>query len=120
MLANEKLLILSNSNFQTKVDSIFGMIQNNPGALQLAMANPVGTFAKGLLDLDFDLQRVSDSNRLMFSLLANDLFRNWAVSYQQTIIAQARVSQNYILDRAAISQDVAQAMVNFADKNLLI
>lgn len=95
------------------------MIQNNQGAMQLALANPVGTFASGLLDLDFDLQRISDSNRLMFSLLANDGFRNWAISYQNTIIQQAQSSGNYILDRAQITQDVVNAMVTNADNNIL-
>ena len=120
MYVGEELLLITTSDFQSRVDQTFQQIQNDPGVKQLWLQNPVETFAKGLLSEDeFEPQFVSDSNRLFFSCLANDNFRNWLANYQNSVISQAQANNTYILDRGKMLQDIAQAMITNGDQNIM-
>ena len=66
-------------------------------------------------------QKISQSNRLLFSLLTNDGFRQWASGFQAKLSQEVSVGQlgPSEIDKRMLYEEVAKAFVEFGDKNLI-
>lgn len=118
-------LVLEHDGLRTSVADLFAVMRGDAKVRQLFVSNPTDVILTSILpDYQGKLsdQRVSEANRFLFSLLANDDFRGWAGKYQAKInadIAAGRITVD-TLDRGTVVQDMAKAMARHGDEPMMV
>ena len=74
-------LVLSEQHFARNSVALFEEFERDPAARQRFIENPAGELAAKVLRRELPPQRQSDTNRVLFALLANDEFMSWLADY---------------------------------------
>ena len=103
MNANE-LLILNQGNFLGGVEELYRQLNSSPAFREQFLLDPAGVLSLTVFT-EFEsptVGAINQANRILFSLLSNPKFREWAHGFQQRISAQ--------IDEAAQSADRVEAI----------
>lgn len=127
------LLLLRFPSYSTQITAFFQRIQNEPSLTQMFARNPVGVLRQLVLPTEPQLSSdvLSRENRLLFSLLSNRGFRDWANRYQRDF--ENRATQLYPdftreeafkalavqTPREEIYRSAAEAAASFVDRDIL-
>lgn len=103
-------LVLTKKEIRENMISLFKKMEKNSTLRKSFAKDPVGILTKDVVKTRATASEVSDSNRLLFSLLANNKFLEWLVQYSK---ANKKVSK----EQYAI--DLIKSAVKFGDKNIL-
>lgn len=107
-----KGLLLKVTGLQKKTSALFKELEGSSKLKESFIRNPSGVLSPKLFGKKLSKQQVSDTNRLLFSILANDKFLNWVDSY-------AAENRGKKVSQAQFSRDFADALLKFGDKNIL-
>ena len=118
-------LVLKHDNLRDSVASLFELMNEDSSLRQTFINNPSQVVLGSILPKNVDMpspQRVSEANRFLFSLLANDEFRDWARNYQGHLneqMASGRLKPENV-DKMKLAQDMAEAFGRYGDTSLLV
>jgi hypothetical protein len=106
-------LVLRNEDWAAKTEMFYKELKADEGLQREFINNPAELIAKRFLPPNvlpgISPQRISTANRVLYSVVANDGFRNWAQSYQ------ARIEEVGWVDKAQIVKDFSSAIVHYGD-----
>jgi hypothetical protein len=105
-------LLLKVPGLQKKTSALFKELEGSSKLKKSFIQNPSGVLSPKLLGKKVSKQQVSDANRLLFSILANDKFLNWVDSY-------ATENRGKKVSKEQFSRDFADAVLKFGDQNIL-
>lgn len=127
------LLILQVPQLNQRLTSLLTQIHTDPSLSDLYINDPVGVIQKSIFPEETNIPpaEIHRGNRLLFSLLSNKNFLDWAQNYENQLIKQAEAAtklddpdqalNSYLVtvDRNKIHQDLAAAVAKFADPELI-
>ena len=129
-----ELLILRAPELRTRLEDFLDQLQND-SSLRLWYVNEPAQVIMAKLFPDEKLvvtnAEINRGNRLLYSILTNRGFRSWAAGYEEDLISRARgetgiedprrALETYlaIVDRASIHADLATAVAQHADAELV-
>jgi hypothetical protein len=105
-------LVLKQRDLAPKVNRLFEELSNDKNAQKRFIEDPSTMILSRLLpDLQRGVspQRISNANRLLYSVMGNREFLNWARGYQQTLKGKKEIN------KAEVMKDLAVAMSRYAD-----
>jgi hypothetical protein len=105
-------LVLKQRDLAPKVNRLFEELSKDKNAQRRFIEDPSTMILSRLLpDLHrgASAQRISNANRLLYSVMGNREFLNWARSYQQTLKGKKEIN------KAQVMKDLAVAMSKYAD-----
>jgi hypothetical protein len=108
----DRLLLLKSKELRTKVSRFFDELDASERLREEFIRNPSGIIASNIQEAEVEPSQISSANRLLFSLLANEGFRDWISDY-----AEAKRDEEVAPEEFA--QDFAQAAETFADPDLV-
>jgi len=106
-------LILKEENLRQNTIALFEELKRDPEARESFIRNPVGQVSANIFQRDVSPQHLSDANRFLFSMLANDKFRQWLDNYPSETNGQK-------VTREQFSRDFAKALIEYGDQNIFI
>ncbi|MFB9241939.1 hypothetical protein ACFFXZ_09710 [Massilia antarctica] len=107
-----KPLVLKKKDLIKNTEQLFERLENDDAARTAFIENPNGVLSGEVLKRTLPEQKISDANRVLFSMLANDRFREWLDDYE------ARPQGQRVTD-AQFSKDFADAVVKYGDSDLI-
>lgn len=118
-------LVLKHENLRGSVAALFGELNDNRGLQKIFIKNPSKVVLSAILPKGMEMptgQRLSEANRFLFSLLANDDFRDWAQNYQEKLNADLRSGKMKAedVDKLSLAQDMAAAFGRYGDTSLMV
>lgn len=99
--------------FRRRVTALFDRVEHDADFRATFIHDPTGTIMEDVYRRPLERQRVSDANRLLFSLIASKPFRDWIRTY-------ARTQRGKAVSRERFSHDFADAVVKFGDPNVTL
>lgn len=72
---------LPNSDLRKNTELLFQQLESDDEARKAFIVNPTGILSTTLLKRALPEQEISDANRVLFAMLANDGFRDWLDNY---------------------------------------
>lgn len=99
--------------FRQRVTALFDRVERDADFRAAFVQDPTGTIMEDVYRRPLERQRVSDANRLLFSLIASKPFRDWIRTY-------ARAQRGKAVSRDRFSHDFADAVVKFGDPNVTL
>lgn len=112
-------LILKIPGLQDGLVKLFKELRQ-PAKQEQFITSPMKEITRLLPGVRLSASEVSNANRFLFSVLANEQFRTWAHEYQSLQIEKFRANPKLKLDRTEVMQDLANAYAKFGDQNLLL
>lgn len=90
-------------------------------ATDLFVSNPVGMLSQHFPETigKVNVDKISEANRLVFSIMANDKFRDWAVEYSNNIKQKFTLDDAKKLDKSKLRMDLAKAILDSGDKEII-
>jgi hypothetical protein len=128
-----RLLILKAPTIQEDLHKLLERLESDPGLRRLYLNDPAGVIQKLVFP---DQQAVPSAeinrgNRLLYAILTNEAFLQWARDYEERLISEAREATQIedparalnayltIMDRSRIHQDLADAVGRTADAEMI-
>ena len=117
-------LVLHYDRLSERVQSFFDQLEGSASFREVFLRDPAGTMSEALLDGQASGAEVNQANRLLFALLGNRGFMEWAASYQQRLLEQSAGdggnAEQFKLaaatvDRSRIYGDLVKAIVDHVD-----
>lgn len=105
-------LVLKRPDFRKNTAALFADLEKNPREREEFIRNPAGKLASRVTGERLPEQRVSDANRVLFAMMANDEFRKWLDTYDASPKGQRVSDQQF-------ARDFASAVLRFGDSDLL-
>src|SRR5262245_44140978 len=105
-------LVLPVKNLRENTAKLFTKLAERSEARDEFVRNPTGVLTQEVLNRKLPPQQISDANRILFAMLANDKFREWLDDYEARPYGQ-RVNPDQF------SRDFAKAVLEFGDSDLL-
>ncbi|MGC0153737.1 hypothetical protein ACPRNU_14840 [Chromobacterium vaccinii] len=105
-------LVLPAAQLRSNAQALFAQLNKDAAARTEFIHNPAGVLATKVGQRQLPPQQVSDVNRLLFSMLANDGFRQWMDDYQASPGGKPVGEEQF-------SKDFAAAVLKFADADLI-
>jgi hypothetical protein len=130
----EELLVLKHDDLSRRTEALYKELSRSRAYRELFVSNPGGVIANTILTgyRNLSSTQINHGNRLFFSLLSNTNFMRWADDYRERVYDQARgILQEAAdpieraallattLDKPTIYRDIAEAMLQFADVELM-
>jgi hypothetical protein len=128
----EQLLILDRDEFAERAKGLFNQIQTSAGYREYFVANPVGVIHEAIFggSSSLDHAGINQGNRILFSLLSNPRFVEWARTFEEQIdheVVQALESGDKDalrliatrLHRDKLYPEVIKSIFEFGDPELL-
>jgi uncharacterized phage infection (PIP) family protein YhgE len=110
-------LVLRNEELAAQTRAFYKELKTNLELQNEFINNPAGLIARHFLPQSavssISAQRLSNANRVLYSMVSNDGFRNWAQNYQTNIDKTNKV------DKQQIVKDFAAAIVRYGDAALV-
>lgn len=107
-------------DLRRRTSSLFQELNKDRELRERFIQNPASVIGQRVTPgLRLTNSELSDSNRLLFSLLANDRFRRWSAAYQESLRRQAEAEGQESIDRRKVRQDFVRAVARFGDSDLL-
>ncbi|MBE2188221.1 MAG: hypothetical protein IAE98_02035 [Candidatus Kapabacteria bacterium] len=117
----EQLLILHHEEFCKKASSLIDDLKKSKDLRQLFAENPTAVVSQRIMEVDdpdkLIPQRVSKSNRFLYSVLANKRFYKWLTEYQAKLIKQYKKDPNF--DKTTIYVDFINAFAKFGNPDFV-
>ena len=105
-------LILKRGDLQRDTAALFANLREDASAREQFIKDPARHLSERVIKQQLPPQRISDANRVLFTMLANDGFRHWLDEYQANPSGK-QVSQEQF------GSDFAKAVLQFGDSDLL-
>lgn len=88
----DELLILDYGDLSTHATDLFERLDNSRAFRELFIKDPTGAVGRVLLPgySRPPVVHINQANRVLFSLLSNESFREWSRRYQETFVEDAR------------------------------
>jgi hypothetical protein len=109
---NAKRLVLKRKDLRQNTAALFEELAKDQNARDEFIRNPTGQLVSRVTKQTLPAQQISDANRILFAIMANDEFREWLDNYQ-TPRSTKKVTE------AQFSRDFAEALLKFGDSDLL-
>ena len=97
-----KLILNENTEFRKRTIELFKELEQNESLREAFIKNPVEVVGSRILEKNFSLQQISEANRLLFALLANQKFVHWLDDY-------ATKTHGHRVEREQFAKDFAKA-----------
>jgi hypothetical protein len=91
---------------------LLAKIQKEPALLKAFVRNPTKAIANGIMKQRLAPQKMSESNRLLFALIANDEMLRWLKTYDEGLGGKH-------MDKQAFTAAFAKKIGELGDKNIL-
>jgi hypothetical protein len=129
----DELLVLNYAGFRHHVADFYARLNESAAFRELFVRDPSGAMAQTIFPgyLRFQAGHINQANRLLFSLLSNPRFVEWAEEYQTQLEQQASEAFGDIedaeermkaflvtLDRGAVYSHVSDAVPRFVDREM--
>ncbi|AVG14877.1 hypothetical protein VA599_06445 [Chromobacterium sp. TRC.1.1.SA] len=105
-------LVLPAAQLRNNAQALFAQLDKDPAARAEFIRNPTGVLTAKVSQRQLPAQQVSDVNRLLFSMLANDGFRQWMDDYPASPAGKPVSEEQF-------SKDFAAAVLKYADADLI-
>jgi hypothetical protein len=105
-------LVLKREDIKRHTEALFAKLEGDADARQRFIQDPSGHVAAEVAQQQLPPQRLSDANRVLFAMLANDGFRQWLDDYES-------VRNDKPVTKAQFAADFAEAAARFGDSDLL-
>ncbi len=105
-------MVIRKREFRSKMLALFDELERSERKMQAFVRNPTKVLAT-VFDEEFSPFRQSESNRLLFSMLANDKFRRWLDRY-------ANAKRKQTVTDNVFAQEFAKAVIKYGDDNILL
>ncbi|HSJ62955.1 MAG TPA: hypothetical protein VK922_03505 [Gemmatimonadaceae bacterium] len=112
MPASRKGLVLKRTDLRRNTAALFERLDRDPAAREEFIRDPTGKLATHIARRRLPRQHLSDANRVLFAMLANDEFRAWLDRYR------ARPGGRPVTE-ATFGRDFAAAVLKYGDSELL-
>jgi hypothetical protein len=123
MPGGRELLVLKQDGLRGKVANLFALIKSDAEVKRIFINNPSHAVLSAILPKGAELppQRLSESNRFLFSVLANAEFREWLGTYQAKLSERVRAGESAreVVNKGRVAQDLAQALARFGDQSTI-
>lgn len=110
-------LVLKDLDLVAKTDAFYADLKSDASLQDAFINDPTRVMTQNLLPggiaYSIPQQQISNANRLLYSIVANDGFRAWARSYQAELEKEGK------FDKAQIEKDFAAAVVRYGDSALV-
>jgi len=103
-------LILNKKDLKQNTIALFKEIESDSALKKSFIKNPTGVLSEKVMKTKPEVQEISDSNRLLFSILANQKFIDWLAAYSK---------KNKNVSKDQYAADFIKAAVKFGDKNII-
>jgi hypothetical protein len=126
------LLVLNMPGFKERVSALEERLTSDSSLRELFVRDPANVILKTVFpDENVPSAEVTRGNRLLFALLTNEKFMAWAENYQKSLVEKAiratkltdpnDALRTYlaVVDRSAIHRDVAEAVAQTADTEVI-
>jgi hypothetical protein len=111
-LSISRPLVLKEKDIRKNTEELFEHLGRDERARQDFIKNPTAALSEKIVKHKLPEQEVSDVNRVLFAMLANDRFRKWLDEYEASPGGK-KVSE------AEFSKDFANAVLQFGDSDLI-
>ena len=105
-------LLLKEKNLRNRTISLFKELRKDKLLKEAFIKNPTEVISTKILEKNLDPHQISETNRLLFSLLANENFLKWIDKYSLD-------NHKRHIDKKQFRQDFANAVIKFDDKNII-
>jgi len=105
-------LVLKRKDLRKNTATMFEALAKDQKAREEFIRNPVGQLVAKLGDKPLPKQQVSDANRILFAMMANDKFRKWLDDYEASPGGKPVTQEQF-------GRDFADALLKFGDSDLL-
>lgn len=126
-MASSSELVVKIPDLSNRMNSLIQRLGTDDALMANFGAKPADVVLENVLkgfDVDLSQAQLSASNKFLQSALKNASFREWATSYQRNLRGQAFNSAGDVdvskLDRKKVLEDIAQALLNSGDRNLVV
>jgi hypothetical protein len=123
----KRQLIIESKDLSKKINKFLDKVSKSDASLEKFAKNPTFDILSDIVpDINDKMSKsqISDSNKLLFSILSNDKFRKWIITYQKTVSESIDnpINKNKTLDeilpREKVLEDLSQAIIEFGDKEI--
>lgn len=132
-MRRDQRLILEFPDFSVRLSQLFQRLDRDPALLRLFAQDPSGVVSRIVFPDEPEpaLTAINSGNRLLFSLLSNKGFMNWAREYtdrmNQAAVASypdlnsddAALAYAATISTDEVYEDVVEAALQFADREML-
>lgn len=132
-MRSDDLLILNYERLSARTTELYGKMAESAAFRALFLKDPAGTISRMLLPDDDQPppSQIRQANRLLFALLSNDGFMEWAAGFQKRMQSRVGAIQEVdddgerhqlaaaTLDRTAVYREIVDAMVTHLDAEIL-
>ena len=115
-------LLFEHERFKERVNSLYKKLED-PSVLKAFINNPTESLSNELFPEDsnkLSSQNISNTNRLLFSILSNKQFFDWALKYQNELANKRESDGDIKEDQNKVLQDIAEAFVRYGNKELIM
>lgn len=115
-------LIIKDSNFIKGWEKLLIEIEKNPKLEEVFIKSPASVLSEFLFDKSdkLSIDEIDKSNLLLFSIMSNKEFTNWAKEYEKTVIKKVEDPNELSADELSkIYEETIEALIDYADKDLL-
>jgi hypothetical protein len=117
----EQLLVLNHDELCKKVSSLMDDLTKSEALRNLFIENPTEVISKRVWPLDqgeiLSPQIVSNSNKFLYTVLANNEFYEWLKKYQKDIIERFKNEPGF--DKTTIYLEFVEAFAEYGDPDFL-
>jgi len=122
-----KQLLIKKDGLPDKINLLLENISKNDKALNEFVKNPFQVLAKNMPDEigKMSATSISDSNKLLFAVLANNEFKNWLIKYQAEAEIEMSKPENAnksieeIFPGDKVYKDLSAAIIEYGNQQIL-
>lgn len=115
-------LIIKDSNFIKGWEKLLVETEKDSKLKETFLKSPASVLSELLFDKPDKLStdEIDKSNLILFSVMSNKDFMNWAKEYEKTVIKKVKNPNELSSDELSeIYKEASEALINYADKDLL-
>ena len=111
--ATKSKLEIKHKDLQKNVLRLFEEMQQNKSMMDSFIHNPTEQIVNKVMRKKLPPQQISEANRLLFSLIANDEMLNWLNNYNKDMSGGK-------IDKKQFAMDFAKEISKLGDENILV
>lgn len=112
MATTRKPLVLKKEDLRRNTAALFSKLEKDPAERERFIHDPTGQLSEKVVKQKLEGQVISDANRVLFAMLANDQFREWLDAYKARPKGKKVTHEQF-------SRDFCDAVLKFGDSDLL-
>jgi hypothetical protein len=129
----DSLLVLKHDDLARRLQDLYGQLSESRSFREYFVKDPSSLIASTVFSgyRDVSAARINQANRLLFSLLSNARFMEWSEEFQNRVLEEAQEIVNLadpvetaallsaLVDKNRLYREIADAMLEFGDKELI-